>query len=90
MACRRQCLRDAGRIGGGNGGGKREGGQAVRLGCILANLVEFALQVLLRDLHLSQGQANVFVAEQLHERREADSQPQPVGGVGMSQPRGVT
>ena len=34
-------------------------------------LVEFALQVLLGDLHIAQGHGDVFVAQQLHECRKA-------------------
>ena len=60
----------------------------MRLSRILAGLVEFALQVLLGDLHIAQGHADVFVAEQLHQRREADPQPHHLGGIGMAQAMG--
>ena len=53
----------------------------MRLGHILAGLVEFALQVLLGDLHIPQGHADVFVTEQLHERREADPEPKHLGRI---------
>ncbi len=46
------------------------------MGSILASLVEFALQVLLGDLHIPQGPVDVFVAEQLHESRKANSEPE--------------
>jgi hypothetical protein len=60
----------------------------MRLSCLLAGLVEFALQVLLGDLHIAQGHADVFVAEQLHQGREADPQPHHLGGIRMAQPMG--
>jgi hypothetical protein len=42
------------------------------MGRILSRLMEFALQVLLGNLHIRQGHADVFMSEQLHERWEAD------------------
>jgi hypothetical protein len=52
---------------------------------LLAGLVEFALQVLLGDLHIAQGHADVLVAEQLHEGWEADPQADHLRGIGVAE-----
>ena len=44
--------------------GDREDGQAMGLGRILASRVELALQILLRDLHVAHGHADIFVSQQ--------------------------
>jgi len=85
MACRRQRLTDAGEIGAGDVFGERERGQTMRMGRILVGLVEFALQILLRDFRIAQGHADVFVAEQPHERREADPEPKHFCGEAVPQ-----
>ena len=77
----RQRLTDAGKAGRVNVLGEWQRGQTMRMGSILAGLVEFALQVLLGDLHIPHGHADVFVAEQLHQRREADSEPEHLGRI---------
>src|SRR5580692_8389963 len=86
MACRVQCLTDSGEIDAGDVWRERKCGQTMRMGGILAGLMEFALQILLSDLHISQSHANVFVAEQLHQGREANPQPQHLRRKGMPQP----
>ena len=47
-----QCLADAGKIGTGDSLEKWECRQTMWMGGILASLMEFALQVLLRDLDI--------------------------------------
>ena len=44
-----------------------EGGDAVRLGCVVAGPVELALQIRLGDLQIPKGHADVFVTHQFHE-----------------------
>jgi hypothetical protein len=51
---------------------------------LLAGLAEFALHVLLRDLHIPQSHANIFVAEQLHQGRKTDAESEHLGGKGVS------
>ena len=63
MTCCLQRLKDRGETGAGDIFGEHERGQTMRMGDILASLVEFALQVLLSDQHIPQGHADVFVAE---------------------------
>ena len=63
-------------------GGKGECRQAVQ-GGILTCQVELSLQVLLSDLDIAQGHTDVFVAEQLHERRQADAHTEHFSGVGV-------
>jgi hypothetical protein len=48
VACCLQCLTDAGEIGARDFFGDCEGGQMMRMDCVLAGLMEFALQVLLQ------------------------------------------
>jgi len=57
----------------------------MRMRCILAGLVELALQVLLGDLHIQQGHADVFMAEQFLQCWEANPQPQHLGRERMPQ-----
>ena len=75
--------RYAGRPALGMSLGSSKRGQTMRMGDILAGLMEFALQILLSDLHISQGHADVFVAEQLHQGRKADPEPEHFGREGM-------
>jgi hypothetical protein len=56
-------LPDSGKIGGGGGVGNGEGRRAMRLSRILAGSVELALQVLLRDLDIAQGHADILVPQ---------------------------
>ena len=86
MACSRQRLADSGKVGVVGGWGNAERGQAMRLSRVLADLVEFALQVLLCDLHIPQGHADVFVAEQLHQCWETDAEAEHFRGVGVAEP----
>jgi hypothetical protein len=51
----------------------------MRMNCILTGLMEFALQVLLGDLQVSQGHPDVLVPEELHESRKANSEPKHFG-----------
>jgi hypothetical protein len=53
------------------------------LGGALAGGVELSLQVLLGDLHVAQGRADVFVAEQLHQSGEADAEAEHLRGEGV-------
>ena len=39
----------------------------MRLGGMLAGGMELALQILLRDLHVAHGHADILVPQQLHE-----------------------
>jgi len=55
---------------------------------VLAGRVVFALQVLLGDLHIAQGHADVFVAQQFPQHWEADPEPQHLGCKRMAQPMG--
>jgi len=75
----RQCLLDCGKAGGAGVLGKRKRGQAV--GRVLACAMELALQILLGDLEVAQGHADVFVPQQLHESREADAETEHLGGI---------
>ena len=59
------------------------------LGCVLARKVELTLQVLLSDLNITQGHADIFVAQHLLQAGKTDAQaehfscvrvPEPVGG----------
>ena len=86
MTCCHQRLTDRGKTHAGDVFGERKHGQTMRMDGILAGLMEFALQILLSDLHISQSHANVFVAEQLHQGREANPQPQHLRRKGMPQP----
>jgi len=45
----------------------------MRLGSMLASRVELALQILLSDLHVAHGHANIVVAQQSHESGKADT-----------------
>ena len=78
----RQCLLDAGKTGGAGVLGKRKRGQAV--GCVLACPVELALQILLRDLEVTQGHADVFVSQELHESGETDAETEHLGGIAVA------
>jgi hypothetical protein len=72
-------LLDSGKAGGGGVRGKRERGQAVR--CVLACAMELALQILLSDFEITQGHADVFVSQQLHESGEADAETEHLSGI---------
>ena len=54
----------------------------------LAGFVEFALEVLLGDLHIAQGHLQGRVAEQLHECRKADPEPEHLGRKRMAKTMG--
>ena len=49
-------------------------GNVVEMDGILASKVKFLLQVLLSDLYIAQGHADIFVPQQLHESRQADAE----------------
>ena len=85
VASRREGLMDSGEVGVSGVDGDGKGRQAVRVCDILAGQVELALQVLLGDLEIAQSHADVFVPEQLHERRQADAQTEHLSGVGVPQ-----
>jgi hypothetical protein len=46
--------------------------------------VKFALEVLLEDLDIAQGHADVFVPEQLHQSRRTDAQTEHLRGIGVA------
>ena len=56
----------------------------MRMGSVLAGLMEFALQILLGDLHVPQAHVDAFVPEQLHESGKANSEPEHLGREAMS------
>lgn len=62
---------------------KRELTRGVRLGCILKGSVKFALRILLGGLRVVEGHAKISVAEQLHESREAQTETEHLGGIGV-------
>jgi hypothetical protein len=64
--------------------GESKRGQTMGIGCIPTGLVEFALQILLSDGDVAQGHADIFMAEQPHERGETDSQPEHLGRESVS------
>ena len=84
MASGCQILVDSQRVSMSNDAGKREGRQTMGSRRFLAGFVEFALQVLLGDLHVAQGHPQGRVAEQLHQCREADPKPEHLGGKRMA------
>ncbi len=55
------------------------------LGRIAASGVELALQVLLGDLYITQGHADVFVTEQLHQSGKTDTQADHLRGIAVPQ-----
>ena len=59
--------------------GNRELGHHVTGGSILLSALKFSLDIQLRHLHIAKGHVDVFVAEQLHKRRQADAQPYHFG-----------
>src|SRR5260370_27699916 len=46
----------------------------MRLGGTVASRVELALQILLRDLHIAHGHADITVSEQLHESGKTNTE----------------
>lgn len=70
---------NGGKTGGGGGFGNRKRRHRVR--CVLACLVELALQVLLGDLEIAHGHGDVFVSLQLAESRQTDSETEHLGGI---------
>jgi len=67
-------LADPGWIGTGGAIGNREDGYEVRMCGMLARSMKLALQVLLGDMHVAQGHADVFVAQQPHQSGKADAE----------------
>ena len=68
------CLANARRIGAVGAVGNGQNGRLMRPGRVLASLVELALQILLRDLHVAHGHADIVVSQQFHESGEADTE----------------
>ena len=83
MACRGQGLTDAGDIGQDGLVGQRKGKKAMWWSGLLASQVEFALQVSLGDLNITQSHADIFVPQQLHESRQTDAQAEHLGGIAV-------
>jgi len=81
-----QCLADAGETSARHVFGECEHGQTMQMSDILTSLVEFALQILLRDQQVAQSHPNVLVAEQLHESQKANSEPKHFCGKAVPQP----
>lgn len=81
-------LVDSQRVSASNAARKREGGQTMGSRRFLAGFVKFALQVLLGDLHIAQGHPQGRVAEQLHQCREADPEPEHLGRKRMAKTMG--
>ena len=76
MTCCLQCLTNAGEASARHVFGECERRHTMRMGCILTGLMEFALQILLRDFHIAQGHTDVLVAEQFHESWKANPEPE--------------
>ena len=74
-------LPNSGQIGGV--GRSCEGRQAVCLSNVLTSFIELALQVLLGNLDVAQRHVGSAMAEQLHQRWQADTCPQHGGGKGV-------
>jgi len=89
MASGCESLVDSQRVSMSDDAGKREGRQTMGSRRFLAGLVEFALQVLLGDLHIAQGHPQGRVAEQLHQCREADPKPEHLGRKRMAKAMGI-
>jgi len=83
-----QCMTDAREASSGDVLGERERGHTMEMGCVLAGLMEFALQILLGDEHVAQGHADVCVPEQLHESGQANPQPEHLSGKSVPKPMG--
>ena len=73
---------NGGKTGGAGGFGNRKRRHRVR--CVLACLVELALQVLLGDLEIAHGHGDVIVTEQLHESRKTDPETEHLSGEGVT------
>ena len=80
-----QGLADAGEIGAEGGAGNREDGQGMRVGGMLAGCVELALQVLLGDLDVAHGHADIVVSQQLHESGKADTEAEHLRSESVAQ-----
>jgi hypothetical protein len=46
--------------------------------------VELALQILLGDLEIAQGHADVFVPQELHESGKTDTETEHLGGIAVA------
>ena len=57
---------------------------AVQFGHVFTNQVELTLQILLGDLNITQGHADVFMSEELHEDGQTDAQTDHFCGIGVS------
>ena len=79
---------NGGQIGAqrGCGWGERKLGYEVQLRRVQAGAVKFALQVLLSDLYITQGHADVFVSQQLHESGQADAEAEHHSCEGVIMP----
>jgi len=51
----------------------------------VAGELKITLQVLLSDLEIAQGHADISVTEQFHQGRQADSEPEHLCGKAMAQ-----
>src|SRR6516162_2920633 len=88
MPCALDCLTDVGEAGARDFlrecGCER--GQTMWMGGVLTGLMEFALQVLLGNLHVPQAHVDAFMPEQLHESGKANSEPEHLGRETVPQP----
>ena len=84
MAGGGEYLADTGEISddGGGTGGQCEFGNEVML-CILASGTKLALQILLRDLHVTQSHSEILVSQQLHDGGQTHVQADHFRGKGM-------
>ncbi len=56
----------------------------MKMGRLLSRLAKLALQILLGDLHIPQGHADIFVAEQFHQSGKADAEADHFRSKAMS------
>src|SRR5262249_9893561 len=54
-------------------------------GSVLLSTLKFSLDIELRHLHIAESHVDVFVAEQLHERGQADAQAHHFGRKAVTQ-----
>jgi len=58
---------------------EREFGNGMERRSALTGAVKFALQILLRDVEIPEGHADIFVSQQLHESGQTDTEAQHGG-----------
>ena len=73
---------NGGEAGGAGVFGNRKRRHAVRW--VLASTVELALQIWLGDLEITQGHADVFVPQSLHESGKTDTETEHLCGIAVA------